>query len=115
MQPIKQFQTHQVNFNLELASDEKLSRLAYQMLVENINRNKLNTTNQMSLDLIQLMGFRRVKNIYLQYKNGILTKDALDRIGMDSYRKTFSRESWEMFKTGFDTYFIIFFENLRDK
>ena len=100
---------------LELASDERLSRLAYQMLIKNIKRNELNTTDQMSLDFIQLMGFRRVENIYLQYKNGILTKDALDRIGMDSYRKTFSRESWEMFKTGFDPHFIIFFEKFRDK
>ena len=48
---------------LELASDERLSRLAYQMLIENIQRNELNTTDQMSLDFIQLMGFRRVENI----------------------------------------------------
>jgi len=98
---------------IALAADERLSRLAYQMLVKNIERKELNTTDQMSLDFIQLMGFRRVENIYLQYKNGILTKDAVDRIGMDSYRQTFSRESWEMFKPGFDPDFIIFFESLR--
>ena len=100
---------------LEIASDERLSRLAYKMLVENIKRNELNKTDQMSLDFIQLMGFRRVENIFLQYKNGILSKDAIDRIGMDSYRKSFSRDSWEMFKTGFDPHFVIFFEELRDK
>ena len=100
---------------LEIASDERLSRLAYKMLVENIKRNELNKTDQMSLDFIQLMGFRRVENIFLQYKNGILSEDAIDRIGMDSYRKAFSRESWEMFKTGFDPHFVIFFEELRDK
>ena len=100
---------------LEIASDERLSRLAYKMLVENIKRNELNKTDQMSLDFIQLMGFRRVENIFLQYKNGILSEDAIDRIGMDSYRKAFSRQSWEMFKTGFDPHFVIFFEELRDK
>ena len=100
---------------LELASDERLSRLAYEMLVMNIKRDELSTTDQMSLDFIQLMGFRRVENIFLQYKNGILSKDAIDRIGMDSYRKAFSRDSWEMFKTGFDPHFVIFFEELRDK
>ena len=100
---------------LELASDERLSRLAYEMLVMNITRDELSTTDQMSLDFIQLMGFRRVENIFLQYKNGILSKDAIDRIGMDSYRKAFSRDSWEMFKTGFDPHFVIFFEELRDK
>ena len=99
---------------LEIASDERLSRLAYEMLVMNIKRNELSTTDQMSLDFIQLMGFRRVENIFLQYKNGILSEDAIDRIGMDSYRKAFSRESWEMFKTGFDPDFVIFFEELRD-
>ena len=100
---------------LEIASDERLSKLAYEMLVMNIKRNELSTTDQMSLDFIQLMGFRRVENIFLQYKNGILSEDAIDRIGMDSYRKAFSRESWEMFKTGFDPHFVIFFEELRDK
>ena len=100
---------------LEIASDERLSKLAYEMLVMNIKRNELSTTDQMSLDFIQLMGFRRVENIFLQYKNGILSEDAIDRIGMDSYRKAFSRESWEMFKPGFDPDFIIFFEELRDK
>ena len=99
---------------LEIASDERLSRLAYEMLVMNIKRNEMSTTDQMSLDFIQLMGFRRVENIFLQYKNGILSEDAIDRIGMDSYRKAFSRESWEMFKTGFDPDFVIFFEELRD-
>ena len=100
---------------LEIASDERLSRLAYEMLVMNIKRNEMSTTDQMSLDFIQLMGFRRVENIFLQYKNGILSKDAIDRIGMDSYRKDFSKGSWEMFKKGFDPDFIIFFEELRDK
>ena len=82
---------------LEIASDERLSRLAYEMLVMNIKRDELSTTDQMSLDFIQLMGFRRVENIFLQYKNGILSEDAINRIGMDSYRKAFSRGSWEMF------------------
>ena len=100
---------------LEIASDERLSRLAYEMLVMNIKRDELSTTDQMSLDFIQLMGFRRVENIFLQYKNGILSEDAINRIGMDSYRKAFSRDSWEMFKTGFDPHFVIFFEELRDK
>ena len=99
---------------LEIASDERLSRLAYEMLVMNIKRDELSTTDQMSLDFIQLMGFRRVENIFLQYKNGILSEDAINRIGMDSYRKAFSRGSWEMFKTGFDPDFVMFFEEIRD-
>ena len=70
-------------------------------------------SNPKTCEAINLSG--STEDIDIEYKNGILTKDAIDRIGMDSYRKTFSRESWEMFKTGFDPHFIIFFENLRDK
>ena len=77
-------------------------------------RNNLSAADQLSLDFIVLTGLRRVENIYLQESYGILSVNAFDRIGMEFYQTTFSRETWEKYKTGFDKSFINFFEKLRD-
>ena len=61
-----------------------------------------------------MMGFRRIENIYLQYKNGLLTEDAFSRIGMGIYRTKLVREVWEERRGDFEQDFVIFFENLRD-
>tara|TARA_Y100001980_G_C14536484_1_gene313283 strand:+ start:1332 stop:1487 length:156 start_codon:yes stop_codon:yes gene_type:complete len=50
----------------------------------------------------------------LQYLDGILSKDAFDRIGMNFYRKNYAMQTWEKYKDGFDNDFVSFFEELRD-
>ena len=103
---------------MNIASDERLSKLVSQMLLFNSAndslRNDLSAADQLSLDFIVLTGLRRVENIYLQESDGILSENAFDRIGMEFYQTTFSRETWEKYKTGFDKSFINFFEKLRD-
>ena len=61
-----------------------------------------------------LMGFRRIENIYLQYKNGFLDEEAFERIGMQFYRLPLVREIWEERKNDFEDEFVKFFETLRD-
>ena len=61
-----------------------------------------------------MIGYRRVENIYLQYKNGFLSKDAFSRIGIKFYRRPLLRDIWEDGKHAFDLEFVIFFEELRD-
>ena len=103
---------------MNIASDERLSKLVSQMLLFNSAndslRNDLSAADQLSLDFIVLTGLRRVENIYLQESDGILSENAFDRIGMEFYQTPFSRETWDKYKTGFDKSFINFFEKLRD-
>ena len=74
----------------------------------------MNASEQLSLDFIVLTGLRRIENIYLQQLDGILSDKAFERIGLEFYQTQFSRETWEKYKTGFDSTFIVFFEELRD-
>ena len=62
-----------------------------------------------------MMGFRRIENIYLQYKNGILKEDAFQRIGMGIYQTEIVRQIWKERKGDFEPEFVNFFEDLRDK
>jgi hypothetical protein len=39
----------------------------------------LSEADYVSFRAFQMMGLRRIENIYLQYKNGLLTEDAQDR------------------------------------
>ena len=64
--------------------------------------------------LFSMLGYRRVENIYLQYKNGFLTEEAFDRIGMSFYRTPIQLEIWKERKEDFDPEFAEFFEELRD-
>ena len=82
--------------------------------IENELRNELNATDQLSLDLTVLTGLRRIENIYLQQLDGILSDKAFERIGLEFYRAQYARQSWEKYKTNFDSAFIDFFEKLRD-
>ena len=99
---------------MNVANDERLSELVSQMQLNDSLRNKLNATEQLSLDFIVLTGLRRIENIYLQQLDGILSDKAFERIGLEFYQTQFSRETWEKYKTGFDSTFIIFFEELRN-
>ena len=101
---------------MSVATDERLAELVSQMLPNDIDslRNKLNAADQLSLDFIVLTGLRRIENIYLQKLDGILLDQAFDRIGLEFYQTKYSIETWEKYKTGFDSSFIDFFEELRD-
>ena len=108
--------SEQVNeLYLTIAEDERLSKLISEM-IENSNLSKnLNPADQISLDFVILTGLRRIENIHLQYLDGILSNDAFDRIGMNFYRKQYAKETWEMYKGGFDNDFVAFFETFRDE
>tara|TARA_B100001115_G_C15592649_1_gene283516 strand:+ start:118 stop:567 length:450 start_codon:yes stop_codon:yes gene_type:complete len=99
---------------LTIAENERLSNLMSEMMVKPNLRDIINPTDQLSLDFLILTGLRRVENIYLQYLDGILSKDAFDRIGMNFYRKNYAMQTWEKYKDGFDNDFVSFFEELRD-
>ena len=101
-------------YYLTIASDERLANLGALALRDEISRNELSRADQLSVDLVIITGIRRVENIYLQYKNGILQGDAFDRIGMGSYRGDYAKEAWKDWKNEFDKNFILFFEKLRD-
>ena len=78
-------------YYLSIASDERLANLTALALRDEIKRNELNRADQLSVDLIIVTGIRRVENIYLQFKNGILEEEAFDRVGYGSYRSNFAR------------------------
>ena len=100
---------------LTIAEDERLSNLISEMMVNPNLRVKINSTDQLSLDFLILTGLRRIENIYLQYIDGILSKNAFDRIGMNFYRINYAMQTWEKYKSGFDRDFVSFFEKLRDE
>ena len=101
---------------MDIASDERLSELVSQMLHNDNDtfKNSLNAADLLSLEFIVLTGLRRIENIYLQQSDGILTDQAFERIGLRFYQTQFSKETWEIYKSGFDNSFIEFFEELRD-
>ena len=97
-----------------IAPDERLSNLLSRALYDGITKKDLSPTDNISLRLMIQGGLRRVENVYLQYKNGIISDKAFDRIGMNYYRNPYSREVWEENKNKFDKDFIQFFEKLLD-
>ena len=81
---------------------------------DGIRKSDLSSTDYTRFWLFSMMGFRRVENIYLQYKNGFLDEDAFDRIGMGFYQTPLVREIWDERRKAFDPEFAAFFEKLRD-
>ena len=112
--------THQAVFDqvseyyLSIASDKRLADLASMTLTNELSRDKLSKGDRLSMDLVIITGVRRIENIYMQHKNGILGDDAFKMIGMNSYRSIYARDAWDDWKNGFDADFISFFEKLRD-
>ena len=102
-------------YYLTIASDLRLANLTALALRDEIIRSDLNRADQLSVDLVIVTGIRRVENIYLQFKNGILGEDAFNRIGYGSYRSNFARATWADWKNEFDKDFMLFFEASRDK
>tara|TARA_B100001996_G_scaffold191835_2_gene146818 strand:+ start:6366 stop:6818 length:453 start_codon:yes stop_codon:yes gene_type:complete len=81
---------------------------------QGLKKSDLTDTEFLQFWLFSMLGYRRVENIYLQYKNGFLTEEAFDRIGMSFYRTPIQLEIWNERKDDFDPEFAAFFEQLRD-
>ena len=94
--------------------NERMAYITYQAMNGDITKDDLNDTDYQRFLFLSMMGFRRVENVYLQYKNGFLDKVAFDRIGMSFYRTNLVREIWEERREAFDPEFAEFFEELRD-
>ena len=97
-----------------VAENERIARLI-SLCFEGITKEDLSESDYISLWNFQMMGFRRIENIYLQYKNGILKEDAFQRIGMGIYQTKIVRQIWKERKGDFEPEFVNFFEDLRDK
>ena len=97
-----------------VAENERIALLLSQSF-KGISKKDLSESDYVSLWNFQMMGLRRIENIYLQYKNGLLTEDAFSRIGMGIYRTKIVREIWEERRGDFEPDFADFFEVLRDK
>ena len=96
-----------------VSENERMASLVNQAL-QGDTKSDLTNSDYISFWNFQMMGLRRIENIYLQYKNGLLTEDAFSRIGMGIYRTKLVREVWEERRGDFEEDFVIFFENLRD-
>ena len=81
---------------------------------QGLKKKDLTDTEFLQFWLFSMLGYRRVENIYLQYKNGFLTEEAFDRIGMSFYRTPIQLEIWKERREDFDPEFASFFEQLRD-
>ena len=97
-----------------VAENERIARLI-SLCFEGISKEDLSESDYISLWNFQMMGFRRIENIYLQYKNGILKEDAFQRIGMGIYQTKIVRHIWKERKGDFEPEFVNFFETLRGK
>ena len=94
--------------------NERMAYISYQAMNNDISKNDLDIADYQRFMFFAMIGFRRVENVYLQYKNGFLDKVAFDRIGMSFYRTNLVREIWEERREAFDPEFAEFFEELRD-
>jgi hypothetical protein len=81
---------------------------------QGLKKKDLTDTEFLQFWLFSMLGYRRVENIYLQYKNGFLTEEAFDRIGLSFYRTPIQLEIWKERREDFDPEFASFFEQLRD-
>lgn len=95
------------------AENEKIAYLISQT-EHGIRKSDLTETDYARFWGYAMVGYRRVENIYLQYKNGFLSEDAFKRIGIEFYRRPLLRDIWEGTKDSFDPEFVEFFEKLRD-
>jgi len=95
------------------AENERMAELVSKAF-QDISKTDISEGDYVSLWMYQMMGFRRIENIFLQYKNRLLTKDAFSRIGMGIYRTKIVREIWDERRGDFEPDFAEFFEELRD-
>ena len=96
-----------------VAENERIARLI-SLCFEGISKEDLSESDYISLWNFQMMGFRRIENIYLQFNNGFVGSEAFDRIDMAFYRTPLVREIWEERKNSFDPEFVVFYEEIRN-
>ena len=94
--------------------NERMAYITHQAMNGDISKDDLSVTDYQRFLFLSMLGFRRVENVYLQYKNGFLDEDAFDRIGMAFYQTHLVREIWDERRKAFDPEFAAFFEKLRD-
>ena len=104
----------QVSEMYRIVSENKRMAELINRALNDASKSDLSEADYVSFWNFQMMGLRRIENIYLQYKNGLLTEGAFSRIGMGIYRTKLVREVWEERRGDFEKDFVIFFENLRD-
>ena len=68
--------------------NERMAYITYQAMNGDITKDDLNDTDYQRFLFLSMMGFRRVENVYLQYKNVFLDKVAFDRIAMTFTKKS---------------------------
>lgn len=96
-----------------LTENENIEKLINQCY-KGISKTDISESEYVQLWAFQMMGFRRIENIHLQYKNGLLTEDAFSRIRIGIYRTKIVREIWEERKGDFEPDFANFFISIRD-
>ena len=96
-----------------LTENENIAKLINQCY-NGISKTEMSESEYVQLWAFQMMGFRRIENIHLQYKNGLLTEDAFSRIRIGIYRTKIVREIWEERKGDFEPDFANFFISIRD-
>lgn len=106
--------SNQVNEMYKLMIENDFISDMYNKAYQGVRRNEISDLEMTKFSMFQMMGFRRIENIHLQYKNGFLGGEAFDRIGMGIYRTPLVKEIWEIRKYDFEPEFVTFFEKLRD-
>lgn len=105
----------QVNEMYRIVAENERMSILISKCFQGISKEDLTESDYISLWNFQMMGFRRIENIYLQYKNGFLKEEAFERIGMGIYRTKIVRQIWDERRDDFQPEFAKFFERLRDE
>ena len=58
--------------------NERMAYITHQAMNGDISKDDLSVTDYQRFLFLSMLGFRRVENVYLQYKNGFLDKVAFD-------------------------------------
>ena len=94
---IKAVSDQAMELSLTIATDEGLSELVGRMRNEGVVRGDLEQRDNQRLAEVVAAGFRRMENVFLQVRAGILDEAALRRVGIGFYANPFGRELWRGF------------------
>jgi len=98
--------------NVAMFTDEQMPRLVAAMFEEDIDRQGVSPEDRWRLSLAVMAGLRRVENLYLQVKAGVLDESAFRMVGLAFYRTRFSRQTWDALKAFFDPDFVDYLDNI---
>jgi hypothetical protein len=99
--------------SLALATDERLSELFAQLATDPealTDTDKISLGDRLRVSMVLRANLRRVENIYLHVKAGVVEPEALDRIGYGWYQMLLTDKFWQSSKSGFDSEFVEFME-----